>query len=368
MKQIDRLIIKEVLGPWVFGVAIFTVLIMAGSFLFQLTDYIVKGVGISTVVELTLLLLPSVMSKTFPMAMLLATLLAFGKMSGDSEIIAMRAAGASLPRIMLPVAIFGCLVSALSFGFTELLVPQTQIRAKVMKEDIKNKIEGSSRRPTSYPIIEDGKLKAQIMATDFSLVERSLRNATIVVYDKDEHPNLTMHVDQLNYQDDKNWRISGGATLQSFDGRAYLKILDEAWPAQVPNLNASPEDILAVNNKDPDAFTMRQIGEQIDKQKQNRNVTKAQVANLEYMYWNKIALPLAALVYALVGAPLGIRNHRAGAAAGFWIAVIIIFSYMLIANVMAIQAQGGLIPAFAASFLPLVLGLGVAGYTIRRKA
>ncbi|MCH8980291.1 MAG: LptF/LptG family permease, partial [Armatimonadetes bacterium] len=83
--------------------------------------------------------------------------------------------------------------------------------------------------------------------------------------------------------------------------------------------------------------------------------------------WNKLALPLAALVFGLVGAPLGIRNHRAGTATGFALSVVIIFGYMMLANAMSIMAQGGRMPAFIASFTPIVIGLVVAMVLIQRR-
>jgi len=68
-----------------------------------------------------------------------------------------------------------------------------------------------------------------------------------------------------------------------------------------------------------------------------------------------------------VGRPLGIRNHRTGAAAGFWLSIMIIFAYMTTANFMAQFALGGKIPPWAASFTPIVVGFLVAVYTIHRK-
>src|SRR6188474_1121489 len=106
MRRVDRLVIKEIFGPWLFGVAIFTVLIWAGSFLFKFTEYLVSGIEMSTVIKLTVLTLPAIMAKTFSMATLLAGLLAFGRLSSDSEIVALRAAGASIGRIMRPVGVF----------------------------------------------------------------------------------------------------------------------------------------------------------------------------------------------------------------------------------------------------------------------
>ena len=77
MKKIDRLVIGEMLGPWVFGVAIFTVLISAGQFLFQITSYLASGADVWSTIKLLAYFMPGVIAKTLSMSMLLGTLLAF---------------------------------------------------------------------------------------------------------------------------------------------------------------------------------------------------------------------------------------------------------------------------------------------------
>jgi len=367
MKRLDQWVLGEIVGPWVFGVAIFTTLIMAGTYLFQITDFIVKGINFAMVIELTLLLLPGVMAKTFPMAVLLACLLGFGRLSGDSEVVAIKAAGVNLVRVMLPVAGFGLFVAALAFGFNELLVPPAAIRATVMKQRIADQISGKSIRPTSYPIFEEGKLQAQVIAADFDFGTRTLTNATVIAYAKSGAPEYVMNAQQLRFENDRDWRIRGGATLLSADGQSFIRISDEAWPRQIPRATFAPDQVLAASVKDLDSFSMSRMAEQITAARANPQFNPRQLANLEYGYWNKISLPLAALIYALVGAPLGIRNHRTGAAAGFWMSVIIIFGYLMLANFLAIYAQGGVLPAWVASFLPLVIGLGVAAWAVRAK-
>lgn len=367
MKRLDRWVLGEIIGPWVFGVAIFTTLIMAGTYLFQITDFIVKGIGFGMVVELTALLLPGVMAKTFPMAVLLACLLGFGRLSGDSEVVAVKAAGVNLVRVMMPVAGFGFAVASLAFAFNELLVPPAAIRATVLKQQISDQISGKAIRPSSYPIFEQGKLKAQVVAADFDFGTRTLTNAAIVSYDSRGRVEYVMNARELQFQNDREWRIKGGATLQSADGAFFVRITDDAWPRQIPRATFAPDQILAASVKDLDSFSMAKMAEQINAARANPQFNPRQLANLEYGYWNKIALPLAALVYALVGAPLGIRNHRTGAAAGFWMSVIIIFGYLMLANFLAISAQGGVFPAWVASFLPLVIGLMVAAWAIHAK-
>lgn len=374
-QRLDRLIFREVLGPWIFGVAIFTALIMAGSFLFKLTDYVVKGISFATIAELTVLLLPGIMAKTFPMAVLLGCLLSFGRLSSDSEIVAMRASGTSLWRIMLPVGVFGLGVSLLAFFFNEMVVPSAALRATAIQQQIVTQLDRSSSQPTSYPIFDNksGRLVAQVMARNFSIAERSLTGVTITVFDEKQQPSFVMLAPKLVFElvdgklDRENgWRLEGGSTVLSADGEQYLASSGDLWPREVPKLEASPDDMVALNLKDLDAFSMAAMREQIATARRN-GVEPKQIANLEYGYWNKVTVPAAALIYALVGAPLGIRNHRTGAAAGFWLSVIIIFGYMMLANFMAITAQGGKIPAWMASFTPLVIGLVVAVVTIHRK-
>ncbi|MBL8087294.1 MAG: LptF/LptG family permease [Chthonomonas sp.] len=371
MKRIDRLVLGEIIGPWVFGVAIFTTLIMAGSFLFQLTAYLAKGVDMWTVTKLATLLTPGVMAKTFPMAVLLAALLSFGRLSGESEIVAMRAAGTSLGRIMVPVAIFGAAVSLLAFLITEFLVPQASYSATALKEKIVTQIDGQSVRPTSYPIFEKGKLTGMVAAKNFNIADRALDNVAIVFYDKDEVPNLLLTADRMVFDltkgklnPDQGWRVVGKAKLISDKG--VTATFTDAWPGSVPRPTFTDQDLLAGDLKDLDSLSMREISRQIENQRKI-NAPADTVANLEFGYWNKIAIPLAALIYALVGAPLGIRNHRTGAAVGFWLSVIIIFGYLLLTNFMSIWARGGAIPAWLASFLPLGIGLAVALFTIQRK-
>ncbi|MBL8049139.1 MAG: LptF/LptG family permease [Chthonomonas sp.] len=368
MKRVDKLVVQEILGPWIFGVAIFTVLIMAGTFLFKVTEFTVKGAGSAMVLEYTMLVVPGVMAKTFPMAVLLATLLGFGRLSGESELVALRAQGISLWRIMAPVAAFGFLVSVLAFSFNEIIVPRAAIRSTELEQQIKNNIAGKQVRATSYAVSnKQGQLIAQVMAADFDFSAGTLTGATISAYDPKGEITYTVTADALQYKSEREWSIKGRAVMMNADGTSVVELKQGLWPSEVPPPDFTPDEIKAASVKDLDAYSMSRMGELIEKAQSNPKITRDQVGNLQYGYWNKIALPLAALIYALVGAPLGIRNHRTGAATGFWLAVLIIFAYLMIGNFMSQWARGQVIPAWVASFTPLVIGLVVAGVTIHRK-
>lgn len=368
MKRLDRLILVEVLGPWLFGTVLFTVLILSGQFLFQLTNYIVKGISPITIGWLLILNMPSVLVLTFPMATLLSMLLGFGRLSGESEITAVRACGTSLYRIMLPVAVFGVVVSILTFVANEFVVPAASLQAVSLKDDIIKNLEGKEEKATWYPIVgKDGKLQAQVVARGFDLANRVLTGVTILSYGKDGKRTFILDADKLEFKDQNEWKIVGKATVSAQDGRLIYKIESGVWPQEVPQLTAKPEDLIANTLKDLQAKSMGELRAMINEAEHSGAVTKSQIRNLQYGYWNKIALPMAGLVYALVGAPLGIRNHRTGAASGFWIAILIIFGYFLLGNVMGIVANGGAVPPSVAAFTPLVIGLIVSSITIHLK-
>lgn len=365
MKRIDKLILGELMGPWVFGVAIFTTLIMAGTYLFKMTEYLVQGVSFGVIFELTMLMLPGVMVKTFPMAVLLSTLLAFGRLSSDSEIVAMRAAGASLGRIMVPVGAFGVLVAIIAFGINEQMVPFAAYRGTELIQGVEKKLKGGETSivrdiydPTS------GRRVAQLVATDFNLEKRSLANASMIAWDSKGQPIFFLYTKGMRFTNEENWEIEGGK-LFSFDLTIVMD-LGRTWPSQMPN-PPTADDIAAAGIRDLDVYNMQMMRKRIAFAKKNPAFDKEQIRNLEYGLHNKVALPLAAMIFGLVGAPLGIRNHRTGAAAGFWLSVLIIFAYMMLTRFMSLWALGGKIPPWAASYLPLVIGLVVAVETIRRK-
>ena len=366
MQRLDRLVLKEIIGPWMFGVAMFTVLIWASSFLFRVTEYLASGVPFLTVAKLTILFLPAIIAKTFSMAMLLATLLGFGRLSGDSEIVALRAAGASLGRIMLPVGVFGMAVAILTFWFNEQVVPAAASQGESLNSEISKAAKRAIFNATAIAVQEDGKV-VLIAATEFRPGSRLLVNAQVTYFDEEMNPTATLYAKELKYRNEKEWRIRGGGRLVSTDGSTVLQTSDDIWPPDTPQLTVKPDDIIAAGLKNLDVFSMAETKSKIEVLKKSPNPDEKQIANLEYGYYNKISVPLAALVFGLVGAPLGIRNARTGTATGFWLSVLIIFAYMMLANFMAVWAQGGAIPAYLASFTPLAIGLVFAAVTIHRK-
>jgi lipopolysaccharide export system permease protein len=367
VKQIDRLVLKELIGPWLFGVAMFASLLMAATYLNRIAEYIVRGLSPVLIFKVTMLLMPAILAKTFAMAVLLAALLAFGRLSSDSEITAMRAAGASVIRIVRPVMLFSLVIAIVTFFFNNEVVPPAEAKAQSLVMSIENSRPGNSGEPISFLLTDSGKVQGQVVAQAFDLLNKKMFNVTVIGYDDNRNATLYMHCSEMEYHPDtKFWHIRGGVDIVPADG-GVKHHLEEAWPSDVPSIKDSPEDINAKNNKNLDIYSMSEIQRQIKRGRTSGNLSSEDIHNLEFGYWNKISVALAAFIFGTLGAVLGIRSQRTSAASGFALAIGIIFGYFTLVNFMNVWALKGILPAWGASFAPIVLGLVCSGVIMWRR-
>src|SRR5258708_23596473 len=151
MRLIDKLLIKDLVGPFTNGLAMFTILVFSVAFLPQATDLLLQGAGVPIVTKLIMLNLPEVITQTLPMALLLAGLLGFGRLSGDHEIVAIFASGISFPRAARTVAVAGVIVSVVAFLWNDYVVPPCKLEFVTTRIRLANKMMKSDR-PMDYPI------------------------------------------------------------------------------------------------------------------------------------------------------------------------------------------------------------------------
>src|SRR5919109_958276 len=103
MRVIDRYLLRELLVPFALGTGLFTFFLIIDR-IYHLTELVVtKGVPFHLVVQLLVYMLPSFLAHTLPMALLVAILLAGGRLAGDLEVIALKASGVSALRLFRPV-------------------------------------------------------------------------------------------------------------------------------------------------------------------------------------------------------------------------------------------------------------------------
>jgi len=174
MRTIDRYILKSHLGPFAFGFFVTTGVLFTEVLKRYLDDFLAKGISPLTIAEVLLLSLGHTLALSVPMAVLVATLMAFGQMAQDHEITALKASGMSLYRVMCPVLFAAAFVCGLMILFNNYVLPESNHRLAGLLIDI------GQKRPTVN--IEPG-----IYVDDFP-------NYRIYIGDKKEDSDEIRHV------------------------------------------------------------------------------------------------------------------------------------------------------------------------------
>lgn len=360
LRILDKYIFREVCKAFLFGICAFSAVFIGSGTLFKIAKYITDyGASLSAVVKVFVFGLPNVIMWTFPMSMLLATLLTFGRLSSSSEITAMKSCGIGFFRIAMPAILLGFLVSIVAILFNEHVVPwaNTAYRNVVYYE-----IQGNSGAKSQDHIIlkdiKDGQIQRLLYARRYDAGSQSLQSITLQEFDG---AGKVSHVENAEYAEftGKEWIMHNGMLYDISDGESEHTL---RFNTQVLPINASPRQIVR-EQKDPEELTMKELKAQI-------RIMKTQyvdTSKLETELYQRITVPMASLIFALVGVPLGLQPTRNSSSAGFAMSVIIIFFYyalMTMAN--AIGRSGALSPMLAV-WIPNIVGL-IAGIFLIRKA
>jgi lipopolysaccharide export system permease protein len=131
-----RHILKAMIGPFLFSNAVIIFLFLLQFLMKSAADLVGKGLSIWVIIELIALNLAWMLVLAVPMSVLVASLMAFGKLSADNETTIMRASGMSLYRMMAPVILFALLVTAGLISFNNDVLPDANIRLRTLMSDI----------------------------------------------------------------------------------------------------------------------------------------------------------------------------------------------------------------------------------------
>ena len=149
MNLLDRYIFKSVLGSCLAAVGLFAFVLMLGNAIRDLLGYVLADqLTLATFVRLVLLLIPFTISYALPMGMLTGVLLTLGRLSADSEITAMRAAGISLFRMARPVILLGVLGFLLGLYVNFTAMPQARLQYQRELADAVPVLPAATRRAT----------------------------------------------------------------------------------------------------------------------------------------------------------------------------------------------------------------------------
>ncbi|MBN1621349.1 MAG: LptF/LptG family permease [Endomicrobiales bacterium] len=326
MKIIQRYIIKEFIVSFIFGLVVFSGILLLDQ-IFQLVDLLLgKGVSFWIVLNLFLLALPNILTLTIPMATLFGILLAYGRLSEDNEITALRSAGTSYFNFTLPIVFIVIFFSLFLVYFNQNLAPKTHkgfrnIFKTILKTRPITKFEEKS-------IINLNEYRIYVEKIDKKT--NLLKGVNIYKFsDKPDDPSST------------SWRISASSAVVYVNSDFIVFDLYRGY-WQKPN-PAMPENLIHLKffqykfniplgtNKIPMSQSLKEMnGDELRREILKYRQKKLPTNFLEVEYWIRWILATAPFFFALVGVPLGIVLEKGKKSISFGISLLILFTYYLL--------------------------------------
>lgn len=356
LKIMDRYIANEFWQPLLFGIGIVTGVWFGADQLKTIFNLIMRsGVPLDLAFTILGLHLPEIIVLTIPIGVLLGTLLVFNRLSGDSEIIALRTNGVSFFRIMVAPLLFGLLTSVVSFGINEGIVPVANRTAK--------KLEFLALYKAQLP---EGQ-------ANFTYMERGADLTLHRIFYVGYYNGQRLHdVIILDFSRDKMVQIISSATgifnhgewiLEN--GRSYAlnsksditRIL-QFEKLKLPGVK-NAQKVLDSGNIKPKEMNMWELSNYIETLKQSNAVSN----DLLVRYYQKFSQPLACLIVALAGAPLGLLGRRSRSNIGLIYSAVVVFLYYVLQSSSGALGEAGRITPMVAAWLPNTV-IGALGMLI----
>jgi len=370
---LDRWLTGELMGPLLFGIAAFTAVSLSVGVVFELVRRVAEsGLPVVTAMLVLLLRLPGFLVLAFPMATLMATLLAYSRLSGSSELTALRSVGVSTRRMVVPALALAVVMSLLTFVFNDLIVPQANLAAtNTLERALGRAISSDKGDNILYSRfgrikLEDGDSTRQLTHIFYARKYRrgEMQDVTLIDFSRLGQRQMLM-AEAGHWNDDKGmWEFragrilniderSGGTTSAQFDRYLYP-------------LSRDPQEVAKL----PTDASLMTVGQARRAERLLREANNSKEARrLRVRIQEKFAFPAICLVFGLIGSSLGVRPHsRTSRSQGFGISVLLIFGYYLISFIFSSLGINGSLAPIPAAWLPVVLGLGIGGWLLRRAS
>ena len=356
MRTLDRYIIREIIPPFIIALLVFTFILII-PFIIELAEQMIaKGVPATTILWLTLMLVPMSLALTIPMALLIGILVAFGRLSSDREVVVMMACGLSPYRLLRPVLLFAVICWAADSWVLHRAMPDgNQAARDIMQEIAMDRAEGEVRPRVFFEDFPNIVLYVRqvplsgggwedVLAADTStpsqpiiflarrgrmVVDRQAKTIQMVLEEGTRH--TTKLDDPNSYQ-----IVRFDSTIVSLNPESVFP--SAGLPRGERELRAGELKALAAD--------LRAKG------LPNHNA----VMELH----KKFSIPIACLVFAVLGVALGASHRKDDKMASFVLGTGVIFVYYVIMFGAIALTKGAWLPAWLSMWLPNIF-LGVAG-------
>jgi lipopolysaccharide export system permease protein len=339
---LDRYIFSELFSPFGLSLGVLCFVMLTKELLRLVELLVAKGVGLLAVMKVFAHLLPSFLVLTLPIAGLIASITAFGRLSFDKELVAMRAAGLSLVRLSRSVLLFAMLVFSITLLLAQWGQPWSSLNLKkvalnLLRDQLVLALErGTFNEPIPRLVIfvadtEDPDRAPGIFISD----ERNVDDPRIIVatqYQVLMEPSnnqvaLRLQNGVIHSRPDQADQ-SQQTSFSSYDLKVSLNQGGYSTTEERPSYDSIVTQLDQSAWRDPAA--LRRLIE----------------------YYKDLAFPTASLIFCILGVPVGIVSKRSGRIGGFAVGVLVIIIYYVLNVACEFLVTTLVIPPFAGAWGP----------------
>jgi LPS export ABC transporter permease LptG/LPS export ABC transporter permease LptF len=362
---LDEYILREFVAMFALVLAGFVLLMIVFTFFDLVGDILRNHIALSIVGEYLLNLTPSMLYLIAPLAVLIAALVTFGVMNRNSEIIAIKATGISLYRLIIPIVAISMALAVALFLFDQYYLPQANRR----QEALRNVIKG---RPTQTYLNP----RQKWMMGQKPLPGEPGRIFYYEFYDPDlkEFANLSVfEFDPATFQLTR--RIFSKRVVWNADAGGW--IFESGWARDVEGANVTDYRIFLKTTfpevrATPDYFKKEAVPSdemnfgQLDRYIRDLQQSGFDTKRLSVALWHKLSYPLITVVMAVLAIPFALSMGRRGSITGVAVAIGVALAYMVIDNLFGAMGNVNYLPAAMAAWSADVLFGLAGGYLLLR--
>jgi LPS export ABC transporter permease LptG/LPS export ABC transporter permease LptF len=362
-RLLDSYVIREFTGMFVLVLSSFVMLMLVFTFFELVGDIIRNHIPLSIVGNYLFNLTPSMLYAITPLAVLIAALVTFGVLNRNSEIVAMKATGISLYRLVVPIVSISAILAVGLFFFDDFYLPQANRRQEALRSTIKG------RPPQTFLHPEQKWLFGQPRAGEpgrifyyqfFDADANEFANLSIFEFDPSTFAlSRRISATRVYWDPDKSsWRFVNG------------------WSRDIDGNNTRYSDFrnttFAEIHEDPGYFKKESLQSQemnfsqLDRYIKDLRQGGFDTMRLRVALWHKISYPLIAIVMAVLAIPFALSMGRRGSLTGIAVAIAVALTYWVVDGLFGAMGNVNYLPAALAAWSPDILFGLTGGYLLLR--
>lgn len=361
---LDEYVIREFLNTFVLVLASFVLLMLVFTFFELVGDILRNHPSFTTVGEYLLNLTPSMLYQIAPLAVLISVLVTFGVLNRNSELIAMKATGISLYRLVLPVVSIATVLAVGLFLFDQSYLPQANRRQEALRSTIKGRPPQTFLHPEQKWMFgqqHPGELGRIFYYQFFDPDKDEFANFTVFEFDPATF-SISKRIFAARVHWDagsKEWTFHDGWE-RNFDGSSQKSFRDFKY-ASFSEFQEEPS-YFKKESLQSQEMTFGQLDHYIRDLRQSGFDTM----RLRVALWHKVAYPLVCIVMAVLAIPFALTMGRRGSLTGIAVAIAIALAFWVVDNLFGAMGNVNYLPAAVAAWSPDILFGLTGGYFFLR--